>query len=649
MKKIVLFCVFFFPCTMFFMGCGGKIFHENGQETLSNRSYVLQSHFSMPGPGFNFDVLVDGRLMGISDNELFMETGVGTRIFKSQGPLPGLKTGPYGPSFFKVSPNGSRFAVGDGNGNIGIFNMADLSGKWFAMGHHDAQWADDVILVVTQGEFGKPSQVSWVDVVDQKAGQTLLIQNIGGAPAGIAFDSQGNLFTGNGFKSKGPSDTGTVKYFPRTLWRSAMKSHRPLDFETQGQVIVDILSASSLGFDHQGNLYVGGSDVFGEGKDVNFASLIARGALDEAIRNNVPIDAANARAVHRLDPDRQNATSRYTLNFNPVSRELYLSSEGRIYVCRLENVVGGDSLPGILLKKQVPHKGAFQPRVPGTLRLMTYNVSGNFIANARLDDVFARIFTHVSPDIFIFQEFTTIVASQLPHRLETLLGGTWYTFGGMKSGIYQTMVASRYPLSLTIRTLLPPSGGRGMTAAQVDLPREKFPTPLYLMGFHLQCCDSPEFQTQRQHSADAAMAWIRDAKTKGGRISLPLKIPMILTGDFNFVGGLGPETTFATGNIKDETLFGQDIHPDWDNSDLKDLRPRDPHSGKINTWPSATTDPDIRFDRFYYTDSVLPSARGFVLNTLNFNEEQLTAARLRKTDTVVASDHLPVIMDIRFP
>ena len=649
MRKLGLFYVSLFACTMIFMGCGGEFPHENGQKALSAASYVPQSHFSMPGPGFNFDVLVDGRLMGISGNELFMETGLGTRIFKSQGPLPGLKTGPYGPSFLKVSPDGSRFAVGDGKGNIGIFNMADLSGKWVAMCHLDAQWADDAILAVTHGEFGEPSQVSWVDVVAQKASPAILIQNIGGAPAGIAFDSQGNLFTGNGFKSVGPSGTGTVKYFPRNLWQSAMNSHTPLDFETQGQVIVDLLSGSSLGFDHQGNLYVGGSDAFGEGKDVNFAALITRGALDEAIRNNVPIDPANARAVHRLDPDRQNATSRYTLNFNPVSRELYLSSDARIYVCQVGGLGIEDSSAAVPIRKQSFHRVAPQPRVPGTLRLMTYNVGGNFIANARMDDAFARILSHVSPDIFIFQEFISIVASQLPGRLEALLGGTWYIFGGMKSGIYQTMIASRYPLALTSQDTLPPSGVRGMTAALVDLPQEKFPTDLYLMGFHLQCCDSPDFQAQRQRAADAAMAWIRDAKTKGGQISLPLKVPMILTGDFNFVGGLGPETTFATGNIKDEILFGPDVSPDWDNSDLKDLLPRDLNTGKINTWPGSTTDPDIRYDRFYYTDSVLPSARGFVLNTMNFSEEQLTEASLQKADTVFASDHLPVVMEIRFP
>lgn len=631
------------------MGCGWKISHENSQEALPSAAYVLESCFAMPGPGFKFDVLVDGRLAGISGNEFFMETGLGTRVFKRRGSLAGLKTGSYGPSFLKVSPDGSRLAVGDGKGRIGIFNMTDLSGNWLTMPHFDAEWADNDLLAVTYGDFGKPSRVSCLDVVNQKANPVTLIRNIGGAPAGIAFDSQGNLFTGNGFKSSGPSGTGTVKYFPRNLWQSAMASHTPLDFETRGQVIVDILSGSSLGFDHLGNFYVGGSDAFGDGKDVNFAALVTRGAMDEAIRTNVPIDPANVRDVHRLDPDRQNVTSRYSLNFNPVSRELYLSSGGRIYVCQAGGspVVKASSPP--VPPKQITPKAASHTGLPGTIRLMTYNVSGNFIANSRLDDTFERIFSHVSPDIFIFQEFTTTVASQLPGRLGALLGGTWHIFGGRKSGIYQTMIASRYPLSLTSQDTLPSSDVRGVTAAFVELPPEQFPTGLYIMGFHLQCCDSPAFQAQRQRAADAAMAWIRDAKTVGGRITLSVHPPMILAGDFNFIGGLGPETTFATGNIKDETVFGPDVKPDWDNSDLKDLLPRDPNTGTVNTWPGSTPDPDIRYDRFYYTDSVLPHARGSVLNTLNFSDKHLAEARLLKTDTGLASDHLPVVMEIRFP
>ncbi|SMD10738.1 Endonuclease/Exonuclease/phosphatase family protein [Desulfocicer vacuolatum DSM 3385] len=650
MKKTGFFYLSLFVCSMIFMGCCWKTSRQNAQIGSASVLYGLQSHFSIPGPGFVFDVLADGRLIGVSGNGLFMETGLETRDFNDLGPLPGLKTGPYGPSFLKVSPDGTRFALGDGNGRIGIYNINSMASEWFAMPHFDAEWADNTLMVVSHGEFGEPGRLSFVPLAGEKRVPVTLIRNIGGAPAGIAFDSRGNLFTANGFKSSGPSGTGTVKYFPRNLWQSAMRSHSPLDFEAQGQVIVDILSGSSLGFDHRGNLHVGGSDAFGDGKDVNFAALITRGALDEAIRNNVAVDPTDAHAVHRFDPDKENATSRYILNFNPVTRELYFFSDNAVYVYRPGVIpVSGEFSSPAEPREPIAPRPVSPSRSPGTLRVMTYNVCGNFLADTRLDDTFARIFSHVAPDIFVFQEFTTTMASQLPGRLKALLGGTWYVFGGMGSGIYQTMIASRYPLVLTSRDTLPPSDIRGITAALVDLPGETFSRDLYLMGFHLQCCDSPEFKARRQRSADAAMAWIRDAKTAGGAISLPLQTPMILTGDFNFIGKAGPEITFTTGNIKDEAVFGPDVMPDWDDSHLKDLLPRDANTGKINTWPGSATDPDIRYDRFYYTDSVLPSVRGFVLNTLNFNEKQLAQAGLKKADTVFASDHLPVIMDVQFP
>ena len=650
MKKIGLFYISIFACSVVLMGCGRKIPHEMAPWSPPMASYVLQSHFSMPGPAFIFDVLPDGRLMGVSHNDIFMETGPGSQVFNNMGALSGLKASPFGSSFFKVSPDGSRFAVGDGKGKTGIFNMADRSGHWFTLPHFDAQWADNTTLAITHGQFGEPSQVSFINIENKSPKPEILIRNIGGAPAGIAFDSQGNLFTGNGFKTTGPSGTGTVKYFPRSLWQWAMTSRNALDFETQGQVILDILSASSLGFDDQGNLHVGGSDAFAEGKDVNFAAIITRGALNDAILNNIPIDPSNARAVHHLDPDTEDATSRYGLKFNPVSHELYLFSDATIYVCQTGNPSGIKTASApVPPKKQIPPKRRLHSGVPGTIRLMTYNVGGNFMANARLDDAFARILSHVSPDILIFQEFTSTMAFLLPSRLERILGGTWYIFGGMKSGIYQTMIASRYPLTFTSQDTLPPSDIRGITAALVNLPRENFSTDIYLMGFHLQCCDSKEFLAQRQRSADAAMARMRDAKTVGGEISLPLQTPIILAGDFNFVGDSGPEITFLTGNITNESLFGPDIKPDWDNSDLTDLLPKDPHTGKINTWPGSTKNPDIRYDRFYYTDSALPSVRGFVLNTLNFTDEQLTQAGVQKGDTVFASDHLPVVMEIQFP
>ncbi len=202
MRKFGLFCVSLFTCTMIFMGCCGKLTHENGQVILSTAPYGLQSHFSIPGPGFIFDVLSDGRLMGISGNELFMETGFKIREFKNCGSLSGLKSGPYGPSFLKVSPDGNRFALGNGKGQIGIYNVDDLVGNWFSMPHFDAEWADNTILVITHGEFGEPSLVSFVDLADHNTRPAILIQNIGGAPAGIAFDSQGNLFTGNGVSSQ---------------------------------------------------------------------------------------------------------------------------------------------------------------------------------------------------------------------------------------------------------------------------------------------------------------------------------------------------------------------------------------------------------------------------------------------------------------
>jgi len=61
MRKIGLFYVSLFACIIIFVGCGRKKFHEYYQEDLSTAPYVVQSYFSMPGIGLNFDVRGDGR------------------------------------------------------------------------------------------------------------------------------------------------------------------------------------------------------------------------------------------------------------------------------------------------------------------------------------------------------------------------------------------------------------------------------------------------------------------------------------------------------------------------------------------------------------------------------------------------------------
>ncbi|WP_161626881.1 endonuclease/exonuclease/phosphatase family protein [Desulfospira joergensenii] len=617
--------------------------------------YTFETDCTLPGKANGLDILPDGRILVLAGNDLFSESAPGTCEFKAVGSVKGLETGSYGPAFFRISPDGRYFAIGNNKGRIGIFNFKSLEGRWFSLPHFDAAWAGNSLLAVTAGKFGGYAQVYLLNVNSsiQAPEISTLISGIGGASAGIAFDGKGNLYTGNGFESLGPSHTGTIKRFSSTAWHRAWKNATPLNFEKEGTFIVDILSAGFLGFDASGNLHVGGSDKFGEGLDVNFAALIRKSALERAVKEGIPVEIHDPEALFRMDPDTQNAVSEYRLIANPLTRELILWTGSTAYVYRpgqkkglIEPRATGD-LPD---KQDRTRKPGNSPDNPGrTLRILTWNLSGNFISNAGLDKAFERILSHLSPDVMVFQEFTAPMGNKLAQRLEKILGRTWHLFGGMKSGIYQNMIASRYPLSMTAEDTLPPSGIRGVTTALIDLPDSRFTKDIYLMGIHLQCCDSPEFNKERQRSADALISRIRDIKTAGGHIDLPVNTPVVILGDFNFTGSPGPELTIQSGKISDEDLFGPSIRPDWDGSNLTDLAPGDRVSGNIHTWPSSTGKPHIRYDRIFYTDAVVVGAKGRVLNTLTLSREELEKTGLKKEDTQMTSDHLPLVMDLVLP
>lgn len=95
--------------------------------------------------------------------------------------------------------------------------------------------------------------------------------------------------------------------------------------------------------------------------------------------------------------------------------------------------------------------------------------------------------------------------------------------------------------------------------------------------------------------------------------------PLVVAGDFNvfYAEQASHLTTVLTGNIFSEGLYGADEKPDWDGSNLTDIRPSHNNEGAIfYTWRSEITplDPGI-LDRIVYSDSVMKVSNAFVLDT----------------------------------
>jgi len=303
--------------------------------------YVQRQGFDFPAAAGPADVQSDGRILVLSGSTVFRETTPRSRIFVSLGNLADADLNEFGASFLKISPDGDRIVVGNNGGasfdhfQVGVFEIPSLTGTWFDAASFQAAWINDRFVALTAGTFGSPSTVTAFDTRSSDPAHPsnrTIIDNIGGASGGIAFDKHKNLYTANGFAISGPSTTGTVKAFPHADWRAALHGGPPLDFEAQGTTIVTVLSGAPLDFDASGNLFVGGAD-FGGG-DINFAAFISRAAVRSALAGNGAVNTSDPAQTRKVDPDPA-ADSAYSIVINEKRDEVYLRSSGsHVFVFR---------------------------------------------------------------------------------------------------------------------------------------------------------------------------------------------------------------------------------------------------------------------------------------------------------------------------
>jgi len=310
--------------------------HGRGALADGFPGYQYLHAFNLPAGASVFDVLNDGRLIVLVGADVYVETAADSHSFAQTGTLPAADLPSFGAAFIRVSPTGTKIAIGNNGGasfsnyQVGTFEVDTLAGVWFVAGHFDGEWIDNTHIALTAGDFGSPSVVTVLDTGSPNPlspVNTTIIDNIGGASGGIAFDSAGNLYTGNGFQTSGPSGTGAVKAFLHAAWTAALKGGPPLDFETGGVLVVDVLSASPLAFDRQGNLLVGGGD-FSSSTDFDFVALVRPSAVAAALSGHGPADPNDPEQVGQLDPDKANGFNFFSANFDPALGRLYVRDYG---------------------------------------------------------------------------------------------------------------------------------------------------------------------------------------------------------------------------------------------------------------------------------------------------------------------------------
>ncbi len=275
-------------------------------------------------------------------------------------------------------------------------------------------------------------------------------------------------------------------------------------------------------------------------------------------------------------------------------------------------------------------------------RVLSYNVLWDNLFDSSLRDEYQRIFSAIQPDIIGLQEVRDNSGLQAATLIEefipSLEGEMWY-YGDAGA---DNLIVSRYPIIKQKKI----DGSSSNTAnANSAFLLDTGETYIFTIVAHPPCCGN---DAGRQNEIDAFMAFLRDSQN-GSEFDIPENTPIIIMGDMNLVGLSRQQTTLITGDIANEGSYGPDFNPDWDGSALEDAKPINPGLPTTFTWYSPNSSFGAgRLDYIVYSGSVLEMNNSFSLHTPSLYSDTLQAYGLEVNDTILASDHLPVVADFKF-
>lgn len=283
-------------------------------------------------PAGAWDILTDGRIIGMEGEAIVAESAVGSGVYEMVGLMPAGLIAPWGASFVSVSPDGSRLLIGDNffdGAFVYLVNSADLTGgevtpRAFLHENFDAAWMTDHSIAIS---YGNPTTfLGEVAILDVDTEGDIPVVTIGGASGGIAIDENGNLLTSNGFDFvSGGSETGDVRAFSQQRIAEILDGQSGIvDFETEGAFVYNALSGSPLHFDTNGNLFIGG----GRSDETDFFAIADGGAVADAMSGSDPVGDADV----FVDDPIAGADSIYRSQFNPVTGEWVIDGfDGLLY------------------------------------------------------------------------------------------------------------------------------------------------------------------------------------------------------------------------------------------------------------------------------------------------------------------------------
>lgn len=297
---------------------------------------------------------------------------------------------------------------------------------------------------------------------------------------------------------------------------------------------------------------------------------------------------------------------------------------------------------------------------------MTYNINWDSIfadddpknhsfRDYELGEEFERVMRATMPDVLCLQEIHHIrTHDELGNFLAAAMNDerSWQV-----ANVRDNVIATHFGLveqgyELYTRGIRP---SMAQAAALVDLPDEQFgAADMYVICAHFKAAGGIGDILERGRQADVIMRQVRDFKSPGDNLDLPAFTPYILLGDFNIYDTDPAQhlQTLLTGDIQFEDNYGDDVVPDWDETDLADALPS--HNGlgeEFYTWRDDSGPFNSGpLDRVIFSDSAMQILNAFVLNTTILSDEALAAAGLERFDVLIDPsegdfDHLPIVVD----
>jgi endonuclease/exonuclease/phosphatase family metal-dependent hydrolase len=306
-----------------------------------------------------------------------------------------------------------------------------------------------------------------------------------------------------------------------------------------------------------------------------------------------------------------------------------------------DEIVNGDKLPNTGgLSYTMQNSGttllksySFSKQNASYIRIMSNNAERDNLFKTGSSDAQQRIIAAVDADIIAFQE----LYDASPATVEAMLNNVIQLPNARKwkaaKGNPDVILATKYEI-----TNFKSIDGNAIFLVNTG---SKY---LVVINVHLPCCEN---DADRQAEVDNIIATIRKVRTNSGLgFDVPKNTPIIFTGDTNFVGLNQQLKSIITGDIINQSVYGADFKPDWDNSDFEDAKPYTIGVPASYTWYSlGNSYMPGRLDYVLYTGSVMKLENCFVLQTINLSQNDLQNYYLSPGDSDIATDHLPLVCD----